>query len=336
VHEKGKVLIVSVANSLLRILSHVRLEADLELKSLTTPVEEIRRKIETLQDKNREILSAKENFDLLLNGEMGRIVKSLLEADLKAFRKSFAAEMESKFTAFNEENSEKGLKELNAALESFVTEQVEQAFNAWHAAEEEKISSAFEEVCTRFAGKINEIVDELLQFSSRLFSVPFETVRSESTWKAESSFYFRLGEEPVGLDLLADSLSQVLPGYIARRFQKIRAFAHKVANRWIVDKRRRRMNETIEMHAGRMRHHFVERLNRSKLAFRGEMLGRIEATVEGIGRALEKGLQERARGEEEAAVRQAVLLENLERMRVGGIELEAIKTEAADGRVAAS
>ena len=279
------------------------------------------------------MLSRKANFDLLLNGEMGRIVKTVLEADLQAFKKEFAREMERRFDEFYRENSDKALKELNAALEGFVTGEVEQAFRAWHAAEEEKISSAFEEVCGRFAEQINDSVDDLLRFSSRLFSVPFETVRGVSTWKEESSFSFRLGEEPVGLDLLADSISQVLPGYIARRFQKLRAWAHKTANEWIVGKRRRRMLETIEMHAGRMRHDFVERLNRSRMEFRAKMLGRIEATVEGIGRALENGMRERARGEEEASRREAALVEILGRMEEAGKGLEGTAAEAAGSPV---
>ncbi|MCE5241663.1 MAG: dynamin family protein [Syntrophobacteraceae bacterium] len=332
VQEKGKVLILSVAGSLLRALSHIRLEAELELRSLTSPVEEIRRKVEALESKNREIASEKEHFDLLLNGEVERIVKTVLDPDLRAFRKDIGADMARRFDAFYAENEEKALRELNEVLEGFVTGEVERAFSEWHEAEEEKISSEFDGACGPFLEKINDIVDDLHSFSSRLFSVPFESVRGESTWKTESRFYFRLGEEPVGLDLLADSLAQVLPGYIARRFEKIRAFAHRVANRWIVDKRRRRMNEAIEMHAGRMRHDFVERLQRSKLAFRSEMMGRIEATADGIGRALEKGMAERAKGEAEAARRQESLLETLGRIREEEKELERIRADATDGR----
>jgi hypothetical protein len=48
---------------------------------------------------------------------------------------------------------------------------------------------------------------------------------------------------------------------------------------------------------------FEERLDRSKLDFRWEMLQRIGATIEGIGRAIAKGMSQRSRSEKEATER---------------------------------
>ena len=68
------------------------------------------------------------------------------------------------------------------------------------------------------------MTDSLLDFSSRLFSVPFEAVEAESLRTPESSFHYKLRADAVGLDMLADSLTQVVPMYISGKwkFQRLK------------------------------------------------------------------------------------------------------------------
>ncbi|MFP5212321.1 MAG: dynamin family protein [Acidobacteriota bacterium] len=205
-HEKGKVLLLSVSNNLLRILAQVEFETELELKSLSTPLEEIREKVAAFEDKKREIVQERKNFDLLLNGEVDRIVRLILDEDLAAFKRELTERMEQGFDDFCESHADLTLKELNDALESFVTEEVEQSFNMWRAAEDNRVSGAFDEACNRFVAGMNDTVDTLLSFSSQLFDVRFEAVKAESVWTTESGLYLKLREDPVGLDLLASSV----------------------------------------------------------------------------------------------------------------------------------
>jgi len=59
---------------------------------------------------------------------------------------------------------------------------------------------------------------------------------------------------------------------------------------------------------------FEERLNKSKLDFRWEMFQRIEATIEGISKAIEKGMSQKSKGEEAVEEQKAVLAETEKRM----------------------
>ena len=56
VKEKGKVLIESVSRNLHKVLSRARLETELELKSLGTPVEQIRQKIAAFERRKEELI----------------------------------------------------------------------------------------------------------------------------------------------------------------------------------------------------------------------------------------------------------------------------------------
>ncbi len=314
IEEKGSILLRSVVNNLLRVLSQARLQLELEWQSLICPVDELQQKLQALELKKEEVLMEERNFDILLDGEIKRLIRVRLDEDLEAFKKELIPQMEQGFDAFHEDHKDLSLKELNDALEAYVVNEVEPAFNAWRIKEDDALARANQAICDRFAAKMNQIIDDLLEFSSQLFAVPFSSVKAESLWTGESNFSYKLREEPVGLDMLADSLTQVFPKYISNRFHKLKAFLFRKANSVILGKRKRRMLELIEMQAGRMRHDFIARLSDSKQKFHREMVGKMRSTLAGIGTAMEKGMKQRAKGEEELLLRQSALSRELPEM----------------------
>jgi GTPase SAR1 family protein len=314
IEEKGSILLRSVINNLLRILSQARLQLELELQSLICPLDELQTKLQALEAKKEEILMEERNFDILLEGEMKRLIRMHLDEDLDAFKKEIVPQMEQGFDAFYDDHQDLSLKDLNDALEAYVVSHVEPAFNAWRMKEDDALARANQAICDRFAAKMNQIIDDLLEFSSQLFAVPFSSVKAESLWTGESNFSYKLKEEPVGLDMLTDSLTQVFPRYISNRFQKLRSYLFRKANSVILGKRKRHMLELIEMQAGRIRYDFIARLSDSKQKFHGEMIQKMRSTLEGIGKAMEKGMKQRAQGEKELLLRQSALSRELPEM----------------------
>lgn len=329
-HEKGKVLLLSITSHLLRILSLSRLQTELELKSLTTPLEELKEKIQAFQRKREDILLERKSFDILLDGELNRLIKSGLDEDLIEFRNELASQMGQRFDDHYRTNKELALEELSRTLEAFTSAEVERSFTAWRATEDEKLAGAFEVVCGRFAVRINDTVDALLKFSSQLFAVPFEAISAESLWTSESGFYFKMKDEPVGLEMLVSSLTHVLPRLVHSRFKRLKAYLFRMAYQRIYNKQREQMLQLIDMQSGRIRHDFIERLGKSKREFRREMLQKIEATVEGIGSAIEKGMSQRARGEEEVEHTQTVLFEGLRKLDEVRHDLMCIRESAGE------
>ncbi len=326
--EKGKVLLGSVSKNLLRILAAAKLEIELELKSLKTPVEEIRDKIKAFESKKEELLRQRRDFDALFNAELDRRIVRELDKDLVRLKTDLASRMEEEFNRFYEEKKDLSLKELNDALAEFVRERIEVEFSAWKNRADDTLSKAFDDVCRRFAANINQIIDSLLGFSSQLFSVPFEAVEAESVWSSESSFYYKYETEAVGLDMLADSLTQVVPRYISGRLERLRAWAFRTANRVILGKRKRRMKEAIEMQAGRLRFDFIEKLNRSAQAFRRQVTAKMETISDGVTSAIERGMDLRSKGEEETTRLETVLTEKLAAMDRIRNELAGIRESA--------
>lgn len=326
--EKGKTLLLSSANNLLRILSHIRLGKELEMKAFTDPLEELEGKIEAFERKKKEVLAEKDGFDILFEGEMERLIKNGLDEDLASFRKALLPQMEASFDAFYGDHRHLSLKELNDALEAHVRAEIERAFAPWRMREEEEISRAFRAVCERFVHKMNGMVDELLRFSSQLFTVPFEAVSAECLWTAESGFSFKLSEEPVGLDLLTSSLTQVMPKYISDRAKRIKDYVTRAANRFITGRQKRHMLEAVEMQLGRLRHDFIDRLAKGRSSFRREMHLRMDETVRGIAAAIEKGMNQRKKGEEDYEERRLALRDELSKIDALRNEVQLVREDA--------
>lgn len=287
--EKGKILLLSVINNLLRLLSQARFELDLEMKSLATPLEELIEKIKTFEQKKKDVLLEKNDFDILLDGEIKRIMKNVLDEDLNAYGKDLRLKAEAGFEKFYREESELSLRELKKHLEEHIIAEVRQAVNLWRGIEDEKLAKTFETVCKRFITRIDETVDSLLKFSSELFAVPYEAVKAEALWSTKSRFYYKFSEQPVGLEIITSSVTLALPKFLGGKIilRKMKEYLHRV----------------ITMQLARIGSDFEERLDKSKLDFRWEMLQRIEATIEGTGVAIEKGMSQRSRSEKEIAER---------------------------------
>ena len=293
--EKGNVLLQSVSNNLLRSISQAKLELELELKSLTTPLEELKEKIKAFENKKSEVEQVKRDFEILLEGEVKQLAKGELEDDLQRFVRDLVPHEQAHLTDLFEQNKDRSLKDLRNTLEEAVVNHVRQAFITWRAIEDERLAKAFETICKRFITKINETVDELLRYSSDLFSVPFDTVKAEALWSIKSGFYFKFKEQPVGTVVIASTLTLALPKF----------FGDKI----VLKKMKEYLQRIVTMQAARAGNDFEERLDKSKLDFRWEMFQKIDATIEGIGTAIEKGMTKRSSGQQEVESRKDALAE---------------------------
>jgi ribosome biogenesis GTPase A len=315
--EKGDVLLLSITNNLLRLLSQARLGFELEMKSLVTPLEELKEKIKIFENKKDEVLIEKDDFSLLLDGEVKKIINNVLEEDSKTFRQDLIPKVLENFESSYSRRSGMSLKDLREHLEEKVIVEVKQAFATWRSIEDEKLAKAFEAACTRFITRIDETVDSLLKFSAELFAVPFDIVKAEAIWSTKSSFFYRFKEQPVGIEIVASSLTLLLPKFIGEKIilKKVKEYLHRV----------------IDMQTAKVGCDFEERLSKSKLDFRWEMFQRIDATIEGIAKAIEKGMSQKAKGEMAVEERKAMLIETEKRMNEIRDNLETIRQQVSDG-----
>jgi hypothetical protein len=75
---------------------------------------------------------------------------------------------------------------------------------------------------------------------------------------------------------------------------------------------RRRAADLVEMQAGRIRHDWSQRLEKSCQLFRQQLVAQIDAVIMGIESAIERAIAIRSQGEAEAATRGHGLARKLE------------------------
>ncbi len=275
--DKGNALVASLAKALSRLVAQVRFNTELAGSALSMPQQELRRKVEALEKKRGEVEQEKHDFSILLEADVKRLSNHEVTADVEAFKEALIHETEKKLQ--NHFNTVRHLPsgKLHESLQHLAVDEVRSAWDSFRRNEDEKLDAAFRALCERFSRKIDATEDELYRFSSELFSIPFESVAAESVWKAETSFNYKFWDTPASLTTLATSLLHAMPKFIGDPLILKSALDYS--------------REIADTQAGRVRFDFSQRLDQNMRAFRSAMLERIDTTLEGIEKALEKSLK---------------------------------------------
>ncbi|HVC16936.1 MAG TPA: dynamin family protein, partial [Rhodanobacter sp.] len=309
----GDIWLESVRRQLLRLLAESRLSLQLEQQALLLPLASLEANLRTFAQKKQQTLQAGSDHDALLEADARKLLGERIEPDLHAFTQTLLPRLHAALAGWYDELRSEGATALQTGLEARLTTEVRGAFDVWRAEENVIANQAFERVCQRFRQGLHDAVDELLRYSAELFAVPFTTVAAESWWRASSGFHYKFWEEPPTLHLLGRTLVRLLPGVLG----------HPVMLRHT----RRRADELVDMQSGRVRHDFDERMKKSVQDFRQDMHERMDAIIEGIELAIDKGREARARSEDDVAARHLALTLALGRIQA----LEARLARNTDG-----
>ena len=298
--DKGNALVVSLTKGLLRLVSQARFNAELALSSLSMPVDELRRKMTTFEQKRGEITQDKHDFAILLEAEVRQLADKEVTADVEAFKTTLTRDIEHKLKDHFEAVRHLPSRELHEDLQRYVVDEVRAAWDGFRLEEDEKLETSFQALCKRFSGKIDAMVDELYQFSSDLFSVPFEAVSAVSAWSTKSRLYYKFWDTHGSLKIMTTSLLHALPKFLgdALILKAVQDYGR----------------ELTDTQSGRVRYDFAQRLDKSMRDFKTAMLARIDVTLEGIKTAVEKGVKTGAENASHAEDRVRELTADMERL----------------------
>jgi hypothetical protein len=87
-----------------------------------------------------------------------------------------------------------------------------------------------------------------------------------------------------------------------------------IGDKIILKKMKEYLCRVIDLHTAKVGYDFEKKLDKGKLDFRWEMRCRIEATIEGIRTAIDKGITQRSGGEKEAIERKSQISQILARL----------------------
>jgi GTPase SAR1 family protein len=280
--EKGNAVLNSALNNSLKILSDEKMSMELEMKAISIPLEELKKKIDQFNIQKEKIRRDEEDFDYLLRGEKEKLI-SALESDLKKFVETNAQELVKKMEEHYTKHKVLGKAELTKTIDQSMKQEIENIFNSWRALEEDKLDQEFKNISRRFSSRANEIITYIKKLSSDIFDIKVDAISSVETLATEGYFRYRV-ESLFDTTLALEILPFALPGFLFRRMA--------------LKRMREQCREELDRNAGRIRHDFLGRIEKSLTEFRDELLSKIDATLMGIESALERAILEKEAGEE--------------------------------------
>jgi len=312
--ERSGVWVRSVMRSLLRILAQGRFALELEAKILATPLAQVEEKLEAFAAKKREFERSLVDYRVLMEAGARELMSDEVEPALEEFKRTEQSRIGALVEEWFGELRSLSLRKLDAALEARTKKEIRTAYDRWLARENVAASAAFEKLCGRFWKEMQASVDELVRYSSELFSLKFAPVQDDSRWSPESGFYYQFWYEPPGLATLSSSLVSILPKPLSTKV--------------VVRRRKARAQELIEMQAGRLRYDFEQRVQKSTRDARERMVRRIEATLAGIAAAIDSGTAAQRRGAEQVSAGMTRI--DTARQAMASIETRVRAIETAD------
>ncbi len=277
--EKGKTILGSALNNTRKLLSDEEFAIELERKAIATPLEALEQKIQLFQEKMEVVQRDREDNSYYFEGEVKRLT-DMLDRDLERLKKVEIPKLLKEVEATGKQYQHKNTTDYVKLLEHALHDTIIRTFDDWIIQEEERLNQEYARVSKRFSDRTNEIIDAIVNASAKLFELKLERFTADETISSDSRFYYMLGDPPKFFDLegALDFFSQkILPkglsqGMVLRDLQK-------------------KLPEKIDMNCGRVRWDFMNRINQSFRKFRWDLNLKIDATEEGIRKAIDKAVE---------------------------------------------
>jgi GTPase SAR1 family protein len=307
-HEKGRVLLVSVAVSLLQTLRQGELELRLERQALHTPVDRINHAIQQFEKRRRSLQTEWQElaYHITMATERlaSRLGERLLEAALPELKRRLLGEFDQRARDHRELNP----KQLDEDLSGFIERRVGHCYAEWAEREKQQLAQELGAIAGEAVSRAASLTAELQHYASELLAAG-----SEFQIDSPDALPLPTGDRapllaPAGFDLLADGLWLDLPRWIGGRFARIRSTLDRWARRRVIERRRSELTELTDMAAGRIRGNLVDHIQRETARSLAALSEQLEKTAAGIERALEQGRRRRIEKTESLAEHLAQLI----------------------------
>jgi len=279
--DKGLVLLESSLSDVLRVAGDLRFAIEVEVKAAAVPLAELQEKQHLLETELEKIEQERSDMNVLLAAEVNRLVGEV-ESDLNRRVEESIPWVRKRLQEFYTSHAGAGRGELGRLLDDFMTQEVEQVFNAWRVEEDQKMNKVFLTMSSRFAEKTNGIIREIRGVTSRLFDIGVETFESPEALRAETHLYYKV--DPL-FYFTIEKIPFVLPKFLFRSYA--------------LSKMRDKIKMELYRNAGRIRYDYLERIEKSINEFRKALNLKIDATLTGIRQAIERAISARRTSSQE-------------------------------------
>ena len=301
--DKGRVLLISCINGVLKALSDSTLALKVERQASAIPLQELEERIARFHLESQGLEKEREMSLLLLDGRIKGVLAQLNQ-DLEAFKRETVVRLRREVEVEFQRQSRLAA-DLRREMEKYLFAALREVFTDWRRQEIDRLALSLADTHQEFAGRINGILERLTQLTARIFDFSLRGFAAEAAFTEKARFSFKFKDEPVGLEILQMTVTSLLPRALTKGL--------------LLKKLLENVAELVDKHCGRLRYDFQQRLQELARDFRQDWLARIDDTTRSIAQALE-----RARAQKQTSA-QAVS------RRAGEVERRLTEMEQAEG-----
>ncbi|MCX7823639.1 MAG: dynamin family protein [Syntrophobacterales bacterium] len=307
VQEKGLVILCSNTHRILWYLSEAALSLELERKALLSPIEEFKQKLSVFERKKSEMSSRIGYLNSMVDHTIKNVILKQLDEDLKSFKHKLTEQIRSETLKIFETNKEGPLEALNETLKRHVTDRLYESYISWFEKEKEFLGQKLGEIFEPIRKEMDNEIKELVKFSSDLFEISSVHDRFSLDKPIREGRVFRIKEEPMALEFLDSVLTEKVPGWVSRRFIRLKTFLEQKAKERILKRWLNHLVDMADIYNGRVRFAITRFIQEHVELFRREMTEGISRTIRSLSDAISKGLELKEKGEREAKERLHVI-----------------------------
>jgi GTP-binding protein EngB required for normal cell division len=270
--DKGSVFLISCLSGALKVITDSTLALKVERQAGSLPLQELEAKVAQFDQELAGLEKEREMSLLLLDGRL-KGVTGQFDADLESFQQETRTRLRQEIEAAFQQKSRQS-SNLRQDMENFLFAALKDLFTGWRRQEIDRISDLLTDTHREFAGRINLILDRLTQLTARIFDFSLRGFAVEETFADKSRFSFKFKEDPVGLEILQMTITNLLPLALTRGL--------------LLKKLQENVIELVDKHCGRLRWDFHQRFQEIAREFRQTWLSKIDDTTTSIRQALER------------------------------------------------
>jgi hypothetical protein len=285
--EKRDVLFQSIISKSLAIVEQELFVLEIKQQSLKESANSLDEKLKKFNLALDEITKEKTQSEYLLKGEIQHLIKEVIEEDIGEFRQKISEIITNKAKKYFASSDIKGAEKLRVALDNFVSQDIQEKFNQFKNDEEEKVNKLLETALNQFEERINGIINKIMQISAELFDISFDALKMERGITKKSEFHFGIDDIKVGLEMIADSLSSLLPNAIRRKK--------------ILKQTEEQIIQQMDMYSGRLRFDFAQRMQKAEINIKVRLNQEIDEIILSISEAIRVGDTLREKSDKEMA-----------------------------------
>jgi GTPase SAR1 family protein len=308
--KKGELLLQASERRAAAIVDGIGFHSDFRLRTLQTPLQELREKISEFDREACIIRREREEFTYLAQGRIKTLL-STIEEDILNLGRQVSRAMPDMIRGF--------LGSLGDTSDKLANEKVKQAawnymieqFEAWRTKHEEGYKARYEGIVSEYSTKVNESITRIIRLSADMFDVKEIPSGGGVALEWEQTFTYKLGAQPILFDI--DSF-QVFGKFLPSKIYKMKQ----------LERMTEEVSQNVMQNCGRLSYEYRYSMQESYKKFQYELDIKFDQLLDEIADMLEQS----SKREEEGSL---AVRNDIGRLNEVSREIRALKERLVDG-----